>query len=68
MVRQLESDYELETRIIHYGTFVSDAFSIIGGVKGFIAISVGILLFFYAVDYTMAASRRSRESKKRKKH
>lgn len=67
MVKQLETDYELESRKINYFSFVADAFHIIGGWKGFLAISIGILLFFYAVDYTIAANRRSRESKKRKK-
>lgn len=66
MVKHLESDYEVDRPIITLTSHFWDTISALGGPLGILLIFVGVLTFYFIVDYTIFISRQRREQKKKK--
>lgn len=66
MVKHLESDYEVDRPIITLTSHFWDTVNSLGGPIGLALIFVGVLAFYFIVDYTIYISRQRREQKKKK--
>lgn len=66
MVKHLEEDYELDRPIRSFISHFWDTIDALGGSFGLALIIIGVLLFYFIVDYTIYISRQRREQKKKK--
>ncbi|RYH24764.1 hypothetical protein EON65_16315 [archaeon] len=67
MVKHLDPDYFVSTRPTGFIAHFWDTIDALGGYKGLFLISVGVLLFYFIVNYTIYKSREKREAAKQKK-
>lgn len=61
----LEHDYDLAEKPTGFIPHFWDTIAALGGYTGLTLLSVGILLFFFIVDYSISNSRKKREAKKK---
>ncbi len=61
----LEHDYDISEKPSGFIPHFWDTIDALGGYLGIFLLSVGILLFFFIVDYTITSGRKKREGKKK---
>jgi hypothetical protein len=65
-VKHLEPDYEVETAPTGLIAHFWDTIRALGGTRGITLIALGIILFYFVVEYVITTSRKRREAKKKR--
>lgn len=65
MVKHLDPDYFVHKRPSGYIAHFWDTIDSLGGPTGLFLITLGILIFYLIVEYTIQRSRQKREAKKK---
>jgi hypothetical protein len=66
MVKHLEPDYEVDRPISTYISHFWDTIDSLGGWIGLTCILIGVILFYFTIEYIITSSRIKREQKKKK--
>jgi hypothetical protein len=65
VMKHLEADYEVDRPPSGFIPHFWDTIDSLGGTVGLSLIVIGILLFYFIVDYTITTNRKKREQKKK---
>jgi hypothetical protein len=66
-MRHLEPDYEVENPPVGFIPHFWTTISALGGWKGLLLINLGVLAFYFTVEYIVTTNRNKRELKRRNK-
>lgn len=65
-MKYLDPDYEVDSPPTGLIPHFFDTINVLGGWKGLLGISFGVLLFFLVIDFSISYNRKRREQQKQK--